>query len=308
MDVTRTIDSLTLARVWRNLCFLLTDRGYAPYTLDTLYFHQMDWSRTGYTGPYLSVMNDNEPETIATLSSFIEYLKQTGKDRTLLNQLSQPVPHKTNGTCAIVRLHNQADTKNGIKAENMKIFIQESQMSYNVEISPGVFQQMKCKSLIVVLNAFQRGKSFSAIRDQNVAYASSITGSSVASIDLFLFDELRMNPTRHFLTPKYRLLSEDETNKLVDEASRSQRKRLTIATFSTSLHRVFTSDSMVKWYGFPANSVVEITSMNITDPFGSEMIDYAWICRDDRTKADKDKEKKFEKQAKDKGKKGFTPS
>lgn len=286
---------------------MIRDRGYNAHYYDFLVKYEAEWRQVGYSGPFVSTMAEDEPGTLDILTRFIQQLRFQGRDNILLGLWQNVIPHLTNGTCMIIRMHNQSNKMNGIETDDLRKYIAEANLSYGVPMVGGTTYNMRCRKLVLVLNAFQHGAGYNEIRNANVAYANEATKQSVSSIDLFFFSDLRINPTKHFLVPKFQPLTAEETAELVQEASRAERKKLNLTTFGATLHKVFTSDTLAKWFDVPSGSVVLVKATNVTSPLGGELVDYQWVTLDSRTKEDKDKEKKYEKKAKLKTKKGITP-
>ena len=73
------------------------------------------------------------------------------------------------------------------------------------------------------------------------------------NVEVLLFDQLQINPTRHFLVPRHELLPVEEEAAFLTRINRdrSQAKR--------ELPKIASTDPIVRWYGFRSGRICKVT-------------------------------------------------
>jgi DNA-directed RNA polymerase subunit H (RpoH/RPB5) len=77
--------------------------------------------------------------------------------------------------------------------------------------------------------------------------------SRYPNVEVLLFDQLQINPTRHFLVPPHELLPREEEDAFLTRINRdkSQARR--------ELPRIASTDPIVRWYGFRSGRICKVT-------------------------------------------------
>jgi len=102
--------------------------------------------------------------------------------------------------------------------------------------------EMKIKNCILILDNISS-------QSKEIIPELKNAGENAIFIEIFEFDELSHNVSRNIMVPKHELLSEEETNILLNEYKIKK----------TQLPVILDTDPQVRYHGWDVNSVIKIT-------------------------------------------------
>lgn len=112
--------------------------------------------------------------------------------------------------------------------------------------------QMKIKNCILVIKPTINQTKTISCQSKELILLLRNAGENSVFVEIFNFDELKYNVTKNILVPKHELLSEEETNILLNEY-KIKRNQLPV---------IFDTDPQVRYHGWNEGSVIKITRKN----------------------------------------------